>query len=155
MSVPLIGASDLPGTFTCKACGSSIKTKRDEDGIVRGLYHAIGGPPKTEGGAWTTPRVETVCLNCGDRVLLQTNCIDRVYVRKPQHARASPSDVASDPALVVLDDIECPSASCPTREPPPPGALAKPNRIALDQPDPVLLKPRYTCLHCKHQWMPA
>ena len=109
----------------------------------------------TEAGVWTEPRVETVCLNCGDRVLQNTNCIDRVYLKKQHAARVAPSDVASDPTLVVLDDIECPGATCPTRQPPPPGELAKPNRVALDQPDENQLKPRYTCLHCKHQWMLA
>ena len=159
MSVPLLGACELPGSFICKECGSSIKAKRDEHGAPQALYHGTGGRPKTKPGEpvaeWKDARVETICLDCGDRVLQKTNCIDRVYLKQKHGVRATPSDVASDPTLVVLKDIECPAAACPTRQPPPPGELAKPNRVAVDQPDEKQLKPRYTCLYCKHQWMLA
>ena len=71
----------MPGPYVCGECGSMIQKKQDDDGKMRGVYHGIGG--RDGKNVWKDPRVVSICLLCGDRKQLKTNCVSRTLLKAP------------------------------------------------------------------------
>merc|ERR1719258_654798 len=123
--------------------GSMIQKKQDDDGKMRGVYHGIGG--RDGKNVWKDPRVGSICLLCGDRKQLKTNCVSRTLLKAPATQPPRPTDALRDPTLEVAR-VKCVYQDCASHLKP------APNLVVLDRASDDSLNRRYTCLACKRQW---
>ena len=134
---------EIPGPYVCGECGSMIQKKQDDDGKMRGVYHGIGG--RDGKNVWKDPRIVSICLLCGDRKQLKTNCVSRTLLKAPATQPPRPADALRDPTLEVAR-VKCVYQDCASHLKP------APNLVVLDRASDDSLKRRYTCLACKRQW---